>query len=267
MAQVTIMVVPHSRGRVFKVNISAVSLLVLLFLSCVGAVYLVSLSIRTMDYYAMKNRLSRFSKEFNELRSTVVSLKETDRELSRLLSFKSKNSILESAPMRDTGSLDIDLLKRQVRETIESVAAVKSFMAEQRDLYLATPLGWPVTGSITSGFGLREHPITGERTNHTGVDIRAAMGSSVRATASGIVSFSGWTNGSGYIVVLEHGHGFSTAYAHSKENLVVAGQRVRKGQDIAFSGSSGASTGPHVHYEVWKEGKQVDPSPYLEEKP
>jgi murein DD-endopeptidase MepM/ murein hydrolase activator NlpD len=100
---------------------------------------------------------------------------------------------------------------------------------------------------------------------HTGIDIRTSIGSAVQATATGIVSFSGWTNGSGYIVVLEHGHGFSTAYAHNKENIVSVGQKVKKGEKIALSGSSGVSTGPHVHYEVWKDEQQINPISYLKE--
>jgi murein DD-endopeptidase MepM/ murein hydrolase activator NlpD len=161
--------------------------------------------------------------------------------------------------------LDIESLKKQVNETVESVSAIKSFIAEQKDIYLATPIGWPVHGVISSGFGLRVHPISGEVAGHTGVDIRIPTGTAVKATAPGIVSFSNWTNGSGYIVVLEHGHGFSTAYAHNKENYVTVGQKVKKGATIALSGSTGASTGPHVHYEVWKNGKQVNPISYLKD--
>ena len=266
LTPITIMVVPHSRSKLFKINVSLVVLSGCIVLSIVGAVYLISVGVKTIDYYVMKHRLSYFSNEFHDLRSTMSSLKETNIELSKLLSLKSKNSIIQSADMKDTGSLDIESLKKQMNETIESVAVIKSYIAEQKDVYRATPTGWPVQGAINSGFGLREHPITGEAARHTGVDIRASMGSPVKATAPGIVSFSSWTNGSGYIVVLEHGHGFSTAYAHNKENLVTVGQKIKKGDKIAFSGSSGASTGPHVHYEVWKNGKQINPLSYLKDE-
>lgn len=265
MTRVTIMVIPHSRAKYFRTSIPMVSLLVLLGLSIIGAVSLVSMTIKTMDYYAMKSRLSYFSKEFNGLRSTIVSLRETNEELSKLLSFNSKKGILKSTQIPDSGSLDIELLKKQVNETIEAVSDIKNYIAQQKDIYASTPEGWPVRGTVTSDFGLREHPITHERAHHAGVDIRAPVGTEVKATASGIVSFASWMSGSGYIVVLEHGHGFSTAYAHNKTNLVTVGQRVKKGEAIALSGSTGASTGPHVHYEVWKNRKQVDPSNYLKE--
>lgn len=259
------MIVPHARSNLFKINVSLVGLVACLALSVVGAIYIISIGVKTLDYYVMKNKVSYFAKEFSELRSTTVSLKETNDELSKLLSLKSKSNILKSAELKDTGSLDIESLKKQVNEAIESVSTIKLFIAEQRDIYQSTPTGWPVHGAISSGFGLREHPVSGETMRHTGVDIRIPMGTEVKATAPGIVSYSGWTNGSGYIVVLEHGHGFSTAYAHNKEVFVSVGQKVKKGEKVALSGSTGVSTGPHLHYEVWKNEKQVDPISYLKD--
>ncbi len=265
MTPVTIMVVPHARSNLLKIRVSLAGLIACLALSFVGAIYVISIGVKILDYQVMKNKLSYFTKEFGDLRSTTASLKETNNELSKLLSLKSKNNILKSAELKDTGSLDIESLKKQVNEAIESVSAIRLFIAEQRDIYLSTPTGWPVEGEISSGFGLREHPVSHEMIRHTGVDIRAPVGSVVQATASGIVSFSGWTNGSGYIVVLEHGHGFSTAYAHNKENMVSVGQKVKKGEKIALSGSTGVTTGPHVHYEVWKDKQQIDPTAYLKD--
>jgi murein DD-endopeptidase MepM/ murein hydrolase activator NlpD len=266
MTPVTIMVVPHARSNLLKIKISLAGLIACLVLSCVGAVYVVSAGVKTLDYYVMKSKLSYFTKEFSEIKSTTASLKEASSELSKLLSLKSKGNILKSEELKDTGSLDIESLKKQVNEAIESVSAIKLYIAEQRDIYLSTPTGWPVLGEISSDFGFRRHPVSRVVASHTGVDIRTPMGSAVNATASGIVSFSGWTNGSGYIVVLEHGHGFSTAYAHNKENLVNVGQKVKKGERIALSGSSGVSTGPHVHYEVWQDDKQVNPASFLKEE-
>lgn len=265
MTPVTIMIVPHTRSNLFKVRVSLAGLVTCVALSVVGAVYVISAGVKTVDYYLMKDKVSYFTKEFSDLKSTATSLKETNDELAKLLSFKSKTNIIKSAEPKDTGSLDIESLKKQVNETIESVSEIKMYIAEQRNVYMSTPTGWPAKGVVSSGFGLREHPVSGEMTRHTGIDIRVPIGSDVRATASGIVSFSGWTGGSGYIVVLEHGHGFSTAYAHNRENLVAVGQKVKKGERIALSGSSGVSTGPHVHYEVWKSGKQIDPSVYLKD--
>lgn len=98
---------------------------------------------------------------------------------------------------------------------------------------------------------------------HTGVDISTDLGMEIHATADGIVTYAGKTKNSGNVLVVEHGHGFSTAYAHNKENLVDVGQRVTRGETIGLAGSTGRSTGPHVHYEIWKGGGHVNPSKYL----
>jgi len=98
---------------------------------------------------------------------------------------------------------------------------------------------------------------------HSGVDIEMPVGTPVKATAEGIVSFSGWGYKMGYVVVLEHGHGFSTVYAHNSKNMVAVAQRVKRGQVIAASGSTGRTTGAHVHYEVWKERNPINPLPYM----
>ena len=105
--------------------------------------------------------------------------------------------------------------------------------------------------------------MSGKPNFHSGTDLSVPQGASVRATADGIVSFSGWTAGSGNTVVIEHGHGFSTAYAHNQKALVTVGQRVVRGDPVALSGSTGISTGPHVHYEIWKNGRHTDPAGFL----
>ncbi len=265
LTSVTILVVPHTKSQPLKLRLPIAGLLGCIALAVIGAVYIITAGVKTAEYYVMKSRLSYFSREFKELKLTIGSLKETNNELSRLVELKSKNSIIKSAQFGDSGSIDIEAIKREMKETLESVAEIKQYIAEQKNVLLATPSGWPLQGQVSSPFGMRHHPVTGVRKFHTGLDIRAPMGTPVKATANGIVSFSGWTSGSGHIVVIEHGHGFSTAYAHNKENFVKVGQTVKKGEMIASSGSSGISTGPHLHYEVWKSGKQIDPGKFLKD--
>jgi murein DD-endopeptidase MepM/ murein hydrolase activator NlpD len=98
---------------------------------------------------------------------------------------------------------------------------------------------------------------------HSGIDLACDPGTPIHATADGIVSHSGWAGGNGNVVVLEHGHGYSTIYAHNRNNAVKVGQQVRRGDVIGYVGSTGRTTGPHVHYEVLKDGKNVNPAPYL----
>jgi murein DD-endopeptidase MepM/ murein hydrolase activator NlpD len=118
-------------------------------------------------------------------------------------------------------------------------------------------LGWPVSGTVVSGFGMRWGRM------HEGIDITASMNTPVHASAAGRVINAGWLGGYGNLVVVDHGGGLSTAYAHNTSFAVSVGDTVSAGQVIAYSGSTGDSSGPHVHFEVRVNGSAVDPLGYL----
>jgi len=118
-------------------------------------------------------------------------------------------------------------------------------------------------GWISSHYGWRTDPFTGRKSLHNGIDFAGKEGSNVLAVASGVVTWTGRESGYGNMVEISHGDGFVTRYAHNKQNLVAAGDLVRKGEPIALVGSTGRSTGAHVHYEVYKHGRPVDPSSYV----
>ena len=122
---------------------------------------------------------------------------------------------------------------------------------------------YPSDGFISSGFGWRIHPILGYERFHGGVDFGADYGSSIRAADSGTVIYAGWYGGYGLTVIVDHGGGLTTLYAHSSELFVYEGQPVQRGQAIASIGSTGLSTGPHLHFEVRVGGEPVDPMAYL----
>jgi murein DD-endopeptidase MepM/ murein hydrolase activator NlpD len=208
-------------------------------------------------------KLNYYSGQFVELKSAILTLKKSETEFRKLFSFKSKEKILENLDTSDNGSIDMESLKKQIKITMESVGEIKDYLSQQRDLYIATPKGWPVDGHITSNFGSREHPKSGENEFHGGMDIAAEPGKPVKSTADGIVSFSGWSGGSGNLVVVEHGFGYSTCYAHNRLLTVKIGQKIKRGEIIGYIGSTGNSTGPHVHYEVWHDGHAVNPNKYL----
>lgn len=260
---ITIMLVPHSRTKPVSVRVLFAGILFSVVSFFAGVVYLFTVAVHTVEYYRMRERLSYVTDQFLEMKSTMVSLKQAEQDFRKLFSLKSKTDILETAEFIDTGSLDMKALRTQIDEAMRSVTSIRQYIAEQKDIYRATPLGWPVNGSISSPYGYREHPKSGRRQLHTGVDISIPSGTAIVATADGVVSFSGWTVNSGNVVVIEHGRGFNTAYAHNKENLVKVGQPVKRGDVIALSGSTGRSTGPHVHYEIWRDGHHVNPSQFL----
>ncbi|HVE64559.1 MAG TPA: peptidoglycan DD-metalloendopeptidase family protein [Mycobacteriales bacterium] len=123
-------------------------------------------------------------------------------------------------------------------------------------------LAWPANGEITSRYGYRRHPIYGSRRFHAGIDIGAGSGAGIRAATHGTVVHAGRLGSYGNIVVIDHGNGFSTAYAHQSKVAVRKGQRVRRSQLVGYVGSTGASTGPHLHFETRVNGDPVDPMRY-----
>ena len=140
----------------------------------------------------------------------------------------------------------------------KDVPGASSFLGG--DTPVTTPTGWPTDGFISSGYGLRWNGAE----FHQGIDIAAEMGTPIVATADGVVTIAGWNAGGyGNMVDIDHGSGVSTRYGHASAVVVTAGQRVRRGQIIAYVGSTGHSTGPHLHYEVRLSGQPVNPSSYL----
>ncbi|HHZ87914.1 MAG TPA: M23 family metallopeptidase [Chromatiaceae bacterium] len=155
--------------------------------------------------------------------------------------------------------LDLALGEREQKlSALESLLSSHNLAAESR------PEGRPVTGGwISSYFGKRTDPFTGKQATHHGMDFAGKQSSDVVAVAAGVVSSAGKRSGYGNMVELRHGGGFVTRYGHNEQNLVTVGDRVEKGQVIALMGSTGRSTGPHVHFEVVRHGNVVDPSRYL----
>ena len=168
------------------------------------------------------------------------------------------------AVMPDEFEEELELLSVTLddRDTQLDVLAGLLFDAEAQAE--AIPSGRPVaSGWLSSHFGYRNDPFTGKKTWHQGVDFAGKDGTEVIAVASGVVSWSGNRHGYGNMVEVAHGDGLLTRYAHNDENLVEVGDLIRKGETLALMGNTGRSTGPHVHFEVFKHGRAVDPSSYI----
>lgn len=146
-----------------------------------------------------------------------------------------------------------ELLRKRAAEQAERAARAGSGV-----------LGYPVARpTVTSGYGYRTHPIYGGRRLHAGMDFRAPMGTPILASAAGTVVSAGYSGGYGNVVVIDHGRSLATLYAHQSRLAVSAGQQVSRGQTVGSAGSTGSSTGPHLHFEVRVDGTPVDPAAYL----
>ena len=263
---VTIMFVPHSNVKSLSIKVPSIGILASIILWFIGTIYVFSVAIDAFEYKRMKEKLNYYSGQFLEMKKTMSSLRNAEGEFRRLFSLKTKERVLDNLDTSDNGSIDMDTLKKQIQLTMESVGEIKDYLSQQRDLYISTPKGWPVVGRISSPYGYREHPQTGQEAFHSGMDIAAEPGLPVKATADGIVSFAGWSGGSGNLVALEHGFGYSTFYAHNKQVVVRVGQKIKRGDILSYVGSTGNSTGPHLHYEVWREGKSLNPGQFIERR-
>lgn len=176
---------------------------------------------------------------------------------------------LLDAVQKGTGRLadwvgrDLEALGQEITSRERSFRELKDLLEAKRSVLASTPTIWPVRGLMTAGYGYRLSPFTSQREMHEGLDIAAPFGSPIMATADGIVSFVGPLGSFGNVVFINHGHGLTTFYAHNSSARVKEGQQVKRGQIIAYVGTSGRSTGPHVHYEVQVNGATVNPLKYL----
>jgi murein DD-endopeptidase MepM/ murein hydrolase activator NlpD len=148
-------------------------------------------------------------------------------------------------------------LERRIRAIAEAKVAAQ--LAREREL-AAIPSIWPTMGYISSGFGYRSYP---DYEFHAGLDIVNDYGAPIYATAAGVVVEAGWYEGYGYRVIIDHGNGLRSMYAHASRLFVTVGDTVRKGEEIAAVGATGFATGPHCHYQLELWGKPIDPTPYL----
>ena len=159
---------------------------------------------------------------------------------------------------------DIAGLRLEFERQEAQLTVLEDLLLDRKIDNALLPAGMPVAyGYIASGFGTRTDPISGRKAVHLGVDFDVPMGSDVLADAEGVVTYSGIRNGYGNVVEIDHGNGYMTRYAHNSRNVVEVGSRVRIGQVVAKVGSSGRSTGPHCHFEVWLHGRPVNPTAYV----
>ncbi len=243
-----------------------------------------------VDHQILKLKVEYFAMELRKSREILDQVKEADIQLRKLLGMKSRSAILEdeslvngqggptstehsilqkvlSKRLWDITDEEIRLesiaVERDSSEQIQSYKEISELIAYKRGLFRSTPQGWPTSGRITSPYGMRISPVRNRPEYHSGIDIAGELGTPVRSTADGVVELAKWEGGYGRLVILNHGFGYRTFYGHNSVLAVKSGERIRRGQIIAYMGSSGSSTGTHSHYEVWENGQSVNPWIYM----
>ena len=273
-----VVVLAHSlHGRLRRIHVPHHALYVVLGLALLGSV---SLFGAVSSYLRMAWKVANY----NTLRSEVETLRTQYKELERQNSQK-EEQLASLQMMASEVSLALGLKRRlegeddisaegtlipSYTESIEEYNFLKaaSFSRGQRAYARAfqknvVPSMWPVNGQIVSRFGDRSDPLSGEGGFHAGVDLTASMGTPVYAAADGIISAAQFANRYGRAILIDHGHGTTTLYAHLSNFEIVPGEEVRRGQLIGHSGASGRVSGPHLHFEVRQGGNPVNPAHYL----
>jgi len=226
------------------------------------------------DYVSTKAEVHVLREELERSKEDIERVREADKQLRAMLQMGDKHKLIAQtggeggpgmAALAEFRAREAALLRDEARRSLVSFSEISGFIDTQRKLFRATPQGWPTVGRLTSTFGRRRSPIDDEGPIefHQGLDIANAKGTLILATADGVVRKAGWARGYGQVILIRHDKRFSTLFGHTAKILVKEGQRVERGQPIALMGTTGRSTGSHLHYEVWKEGRPVDPRRYL----
>jgi len=281
----TIVIIPHATGRVYKLHLSPVLLKLLAGFAVVAFLLSLVALLGSGNFVRQRALYRQLEKQNKELKRTndrlELALKEVHSRLERfeqrtkqlaiaagvadaLLApvAPAKTTVGSGGPLdRLSGSPEQLLQKEAALE--RQLGAVEQRLSEQQLLLSHTPTIAPVVGVITDGFGPRIDPFTRQAAFHDGLDISAAFGTPVKAPADGLVVFAGRETGMGKMVKINHGYGFVTVFGHLDRILVQEGQRVKRGEIIGRVGLTGRTTGPHLHYEVWKDGERQNPLHYI----
>jgi len=293
--KVTIALIPHHTSPPIKLCVSLPFLLFLFILWTFFTVTAIYTFLETSNYWGLKGHnlllqaktlyLAHQVRQTRELLDRIYILEE---RLRKLLKLGSPETIINEGGKENTGGpttqdqeiikkliegriheltleeihYEGELLRQEIETRLRSFKKVEEYIKKQKKLLDATPNIWPVKGVITSYYGSRRHP-WGYEDFHPGIDIAAERDTPIRATANGVVSFCGWEGGYGRLIIIDHGFGYVTLYAHCQKIYVKPGEKVLRGKIIGTVGSSGRTTGPHLHYEIRVKGVPVNPLQYL----
>jgi murein DD-endopeptidase MepM/ murein hydrolase activator NlpD len=276
--QYFIVVLAHSmHGRLRRLHIPQRVVYVVVALALIGAFSVfgfvssyVRMAWKVANYNALRQEISSLRARYQKLQKDA---NQTNDQLAELQVFASEVSMAYGLKQKLEGPADIASEGRLVPTLQQSLKEYDFLRTANFSAYYhryarpwqvnVIPSLWPVDGRLESGFGKRMDPFSGEGAVHRGVDISAPSGTPVHAAADGVVVFASTMSGYGRVVVIDHGNGFQTYYAHLSAFAVIAGQEIRQGAVLGAVGSSGRTTAPHLHYEVRRFGAPQNPSHFL----
>ena len=215
---------------------------------------------------AERKMVAALKAKLEEKKTQIVALRDQTAEKEQSLQYKKRSQQEILVAIRTEKDAAEQAMREEEKDSKRLAAKIRELQAKRQLASRGTgKFVWPTPGytRITSEFGMRYHPILKTNRMHDGIDIAAPMGSAVVAVDAGVVMYTGWYGGYGNTVVIDHGSGLSTMYPHLQSYAVKAEQEVKQGEQIAKVGSSGLSTGPHIHFEVRINGEPVNPWKYL----
>lgn len=278
--QYFILVLAHSlHGRLRRIHIPHQVLYIVLALALVGGFSIFGfvssyarMAWKVANYNSLKREADALRTRYRNLQSVVS---QTNQQLASLEVMANEVSVAYGIKQKLEGPSDITAegkLLPTFSESVEEYNYLRSSNLSRAEFSRrwhlnAQPNIWPVDGVLMSSYGERADPFSGEGAYHTGVDISAPMGTRVHATADGIVVFADRFGGYGRLVIIDHGNGYETYYAHLSRVDVIDGQEIRQGELVGAVGATGRVTAPHLHYEVRVHKAPVNPYRYLQGKP
>jgi murein DD-endopeptidase MepM/ murein hydrolase activator NlpD len=296
--KITIVLFPDGSKRTFQFKIPRFLPVVIILSLAFGGVCFYRIA---RDYKSMKNQMPRlaqltiqserqkqqiifFAERIGRISDKMKDLKEFDHKLRAMVNLETGEDAKQGYGVGGSDSVALDPkramakthkdLVRSMHSALDdlddqaaigehSKAELHKFLETQKMLLASTPSLWPTKGWLSSRFGNRESPFTGRTEFHRGIDISTRLNGPVVTPADGIVTGIDWDGGYGRVLTIDHGYGLRTQYAHLEKTLVRKGQYVKRGETVALVGSSGRSTGPHLHYEVHLNKVPIDPMRYI----
>ena len=240
---------------------------VLVLCSVVGSY--ARMALKVANYNSLQREAQMLRARYDNLQRKV---KQTNEQLATLESLADEVTTAYGVKKRLAGSMDLveeAPLVPTMNDTLAEYSYLRSTnLSRDRNIFTRSDVNilpgiWPVNGRLMGGFGVRSDPFNGEGAMHTGIDISAPQGTPVHATADGIILHAGWNGGYGRCVIIDHGNGYQTWYAHLSRIDAIEGQEIRQGETLGAVGTSGRSTGAHLHYEVRIGSTPVNPYRFM----